>query len=184
MTRSVLNIVIPFLLVLALCSCKNNDKMKPNQVVKHKVAHSNINEPLEEANRKFLIQEAERINDYIENHELNVIQTGTGLRYQIHNQGDGELIKEGDIVMLEYELRLLNEDLIYSSENDGDKKFLVGRGGVESGLEEAILKLKKNSVATLILPAHLAHGLTGDGNRIPSRATLVYRLKVIDKIEK
>ena len=76
---------------------------------------------------------------------------------------------------------MLNGDLIYSSKKDGNKTFLVGRGGVESGLEEAILKLCKNSVATLILPAHLAHGLIGDGNKVPPRATLVYRLKVIDK---
>lgn len=184
MIRCILNIVILFLLVFVLYSCKNNDKIKPDQVVRHKVAQKNINEPLEEANRNLLIQEAGRINDYIENHQLNVVQTGTGLRYQIHNQGEGELVKEGDVVTLEYEVRLLDGNLIYSSEKDGDKTFLVGRGGVESGLEEAILKLRKNSVATLILPAHLAHGLTGDGNRIPSRATLVYEIKVVDKIEK
>ena len=65
-------------------------------------------------------------------------------------------------------------------ENDGDKVFLVSRGGVESGLEEAVLKLKKNSEAILILPSHLAHGLTGDGNRIQAKAILVYRIKVID----
>lgn len=184
MIRSILNIVILYLLIFVLYSCKNNDKIKPDQVVRHKVVQKNINEPLEEANRNLLIQEAGKIDDYIENNELDVVKTGTGLRYHIHNQGDGKFIKEGDIVTLEYEVRLLNGNLIYSSEKDGNKTFLVGRGGVESGLEEAILKLRKNSVATLILPAHLAHGLTGDGNRIPSRATLVYRLKVVDKIEK
>ena len=72
---------------------------------------------------------------------MNVVQTGTGLRYQIHEDGDGVLIKEGDIVTLEYEIGLLNGDMIYSSENDGVKTFMVGRGGVESGLEEAILKM-------------------------------------------
>jgi FKBP-type peptidyl-prolyl cis-trans isomerase len=165
-------------------SCVNNDKPKYDQVVRHRVAQDDINESLEEANRNFLIQEAGLINDYIEYHKLNVIQTGTGLRYQIHDQGDDDLIEEGDIITLEYEVRLLNGNLIYSSENDGNKTFLVGRGGVESGLEEAVLKLSKNSVATLILPAHLAYGLTGDGNKVPHRATLVYKIKVVDKIDK
>ena len=59
----------------------------------------------------------------------------------------------------------------------------MGIGGVESGLEEAILKLRKNSVAVLILPSHLAHGLLGDSNRIPPKAALVYKIKVIDKID-
>ena len=139
---------------------------------------------MEKANRYLLVQEAEQIDDYIERHDMNVIQTGTGLRYQIISQGDGDLIESGDVVSLEYEIRLLNGKMIYSSKNDGIKTFLVGRGGVESGLEEAILKLRKNSVAILILPAHLAHGLLGDGNKVPARAALVYKLKVVDKIDK
>ncbi len=177
-----LNIIILLFLIFVSLSCE--DKIKPDQVVRQVVKQDNIDEALESVNRYMLIQEAELIEDYIERHDLNVIQTGTGLRYQIHDCGDGILINEGDIVTLEYEVRLLNGDLLYSSKNDGNKTFLVGRGGVESGLEEAILKLCKNSVATLILPAHLAHGLVGDGNKVPPRAVLVYRLKVVDKIEK
>ncbi len=184
MIKNILNILTSFFFIFVMFSCVNNDKPKYDQVVRHRVAQDDINESLEEANRNFLIQEAGLINDYIEYHKLNVIQTGTGLRYQIHDQGDDDLIEEGDIITLEYEVRLLNGNLIYSSENDGNKTFLVGRGGVESGLEEAVLKLSKNSVATLILPAHLAYGLTGDGNKVPHRATLVYKIKVVDKIDK
>lgn len=184
MIKNILNILTSFFFIFVMFSCVNNDKPKYDQVVRHRVAQDDINESLEEANRNFLIQEAGLINDYIEYHKLNVIQTGTGLRYQIHDQGDDDLIEEGDIITLEYEVRLLNGNLIYSSEIDGNKTFLVGRGGVESGLEEAVLKLSKNSVATLILPAHLAYGLTGDGNKVPHRATLVYKIKVVDKIDK
>ena len=157
------------------------DDKKQNKQVAHAITQKQVEDYLEQNNRDFLNYEANKINEYVESHDLNVIQTGTGLRYQIHDKGDGVLIKEGDIVTLEYEISLLNGDLIYSSENDGVKTFIVGRGGVESGLEEAILKLSKNSVATLIIPVHLAHGLIGDGNKIPTRATLVYSLKVIDK---
>lgn len=157
------------------------DDKKQNKQVANAIIQKQVEDYLEQNNRDFLNYEANKINEYVESHDLNVIQTGTGLRYQIHDKGDGVLIKEGDIVTLEYEISLLNGDLIYSSENDGVKTFIVGRGGVESGLEEAILKLSKNSVATLIIPVHLAHGLIGDGNKIPTRATLVYSLKVIDK---
>lgn len=157
------------------------DDKKQNKQVANAITQKQVEDYLEQNNRDFLNYEANKINEYVESHDLNVIQTGTGLRYQIHDKGDGVLIKEGDIVTLEYEISLLNGDLIYSSENDGVKTFIVGRGGVESGLEEAILKLSKNSVATLIIPVHLAHGLIGDGNKIPTRATLVYSLKVIDK---
>ena len=95
-------------------------------------------------------------------------------------EGDGDLIERGDIVTLEYEVDLITGDRVYSSKEDGNKTFVVGRGGVESGLEEAILKLRNNSVAVLILPSHLAHGLLGDGERIPPKSPIVYYVKVID----
>lgn len=44
----------------------------------------------------------------------------------------------------------------------GAKRFLIGQGGVEIGLEEAVLHLRKGDRATLILPSHLAHGLRDD----------------------
>lgn len=172
------NNILLFLLFLVLVSCSDN---KNKQVVTEKNDKQELDRSLEKANRYMLLQESELINDYIQRHKLNVVQTGTGLRYQIIKEGDGEYIKKGDKVTLAYELRLLNGDLLYSSENDGYKTFLVGKGGVESGLEEAILKLKKNSVAVLILPSHLAHGLLGDSNKIPPKAALVYKIKVIDK---
>lgn len=157
-------------------SCDNVKNKKENQHIDDK----QLELSLEEMNRKMLQYESELIDNYIEKNNLKVIKTGTGLRYQIFNEGDGDLIKKGDVVTLEYELSLLSGELLYSSENDGNKVFLVSRGGVETGLEEAVLKLKNNSEAILILPSHLAHGLLGDGNKIPPKAILVYKIKVID----
>jgi len=137
-------------------------------------------EKLEEANRHLLKQEKEVIDEYIKSHNLDFVETGTGLRYRIISRGDGKMIKTGDIVTLDYEMSLLNGEIIYSSDNDGLKVFKVGRGGVESGLEEAILNLRVGDEAEIIIPAHLAHGLIGDGNKIPPRSVLVYYLKIID----
>lgn len=164
------------IIALLFFSCDNVKNKKESQHIDDK----QLELSLEEMNRKMLQYESELIDNYIEKNNLKVIKTGTGLRYQIFNEGDGNLIKKGDVVTLEYELSLLSGELLYSSENDGNKVFLVSRGGVETGLEEAVLKLKNNSEAILILPSHLAHGLLGDGNKIPPKAILVYKIKVID----
>ena len=172
-----INISVFIIIIFFFSSCNSGkNKKEVNQVVDEK----ELSLSLEELNRRMIQYESDLINEYVEKNSLNVIKTGTGLRYQILNEGEGELIKKGDIVSLEYELSLLSGELLYSSDNDGNKVFLVSRGGVESGLEEAILKLRKNSEAILILPSHLAHGLIGDGNRIPPKAILVYSIKVID----
>jgi FKBP-type peptidyl-prolyl cis-trans isomerase len=169
-------IAIYMIIALLFFSCDNVKNKKENQHIDDK----QLELSLEEMNRKMLQYESELIDNYIEKNNLKVIKTGTGLRYQIFNEGDGDLIKKGDVVTLEYELSLLSGELLYSSENDGNKVFLVSRGGVETGLEEAVLKLKKNSESILILPSHLAHGLLGDGNKIPPKAIIVYKIKVID----
>ena len=63
------------------------------------------------------------------------------------------------------------------------KQFRIGQGGVESGLEEGVLLLlHEGDKATFIMPPHLAHGLPGDGNRIPARSIIVYEVELV-KVE-
>jgi hypothetical protein len=54
--------------------------------------------------------------------------------YTISDAGNGELIRKGDVVRLAYTLTLLDGTPCYSSKEDGPKEFLVGQGGVESGI--------------------------------------------------
>ena len=137
-------------------------------------------EKLEEANRYLVKQEKEIINEYINNSGNEFVETGTGLRYRIVNQGIGSIIKTADIVTIEYEEGLINGDIVYSSDNEGLKTFVVGRGGVERGLEEAVLHLHRGDEAEIIMPSYLAYGLTGDGNRIPPKSIIIYKLKIIN----
>ena len=135
---------------------------------------------MEKANRYLLNEEEEDIENYVKRHDLTMTSTGTGLRYQILKQGSEKKIEKGEQVTLEYELHSIAGDLIYSSENDGVKSFVVGEGTVESGLDEAMTYLHRGDVAKLIIPFHLGYGLHGDDNRILEYATLVYTIKILD----
>jgi FKBP-type peptidyl-prolyl cis-trans isomerase len=106
-------------------------------------------------------------------------ETGSGLWVGIYQKGSGPRVEFGKLVTIEYSIMLLNGELIYSSATEGKKVFVVGRGGVEAGLEEGILLLREGDKARLIMPPHLAHGFHGDGERIPRRATIVYELELI-----
>lgn len=166
--------LIPLLLI-AFLACGEKTPKQQNPVSKSEMKNS-----METANRYLLNEEEEDIANYIKRHGLEMTSTGTGLRYQIMKQGSNKRIEKGERVTLEYELHSIAGDLIYSSDNDGVKSFVVGEGGVESGLEEAMNYLHRGDVAKLILPYHLAYGLHGDDNRIPEYATLVYTIKIID----
>lgn len=173
--NKVLSVIITTCLMVLLASCaENTDNQSDNR------ANGQDRERLEEANRYLVKQEKEIINEYINNCGNEFVETGTGLRYRIVNQGDSVLIKTGHIVVMEYQTSLINNEIVYSSDNDGIKSFVVGRGGVERGLEEAMLHLHIGDEAEVIMPSYLAYGLTGDGNKIPPRSILVYKLKIID----
>ena len=163
------------MLLLVSFSCDEKNP-KPSQPV----TKGEMKSSMEKANRYLLNEEAEDIENYVKRHGLNMTTTGTGLRYQILKQGSEQKIEKGEVVTLEYELHSIAGDLIYSSENDGVKSFIVGEGRVESGLDEAMTYLHRGDVAKLIIPFHLGYGLHCDDNRIPEYATLVYTIKILD----
>ena len=173
----ILSVLAVFCTIIAFVACKDAADSSQKAVV---VTKKQKQLDLDSINKALISKENNAINDYIKTNGNEFIKTGTGLRYYIENQGDSILIKTGEIIVLDYESRLLNGDLLYSSKENGRKVFEVGHGGVESGLEEAILHLHRGDEAEIIIPARLAHGLTGDGGRIPPNATIVYKVKIIE----
>lgn len=139
-------------------------------------------EALVGANRILVKKDDEKIKAYIRRHNWKMQQTASGLWFMILESGHGENAGTGKIITLDYNLDLLDGSHCYSSDSLGAKQFMIGQGGVESGLEEGVLLLREGSSARLIIPPHLAHGLTGDGSRIPARAIIVYEITV-KKIE-
>ena len=161
--------------LLALVSCGEESKQPQMPITKDEMKSS-----MEKANRYLVNEEEEDIANYIKRHGLEMTKTGTGLRYQVLESGSGPLLEKGQQVSLEYELHSIAGDLLYSSDKDGIKSFVIGEGTVESGLEEAMTYLHRGDVAKIIMPYHLAYGLHGDDDRIPEYATLVYTIKIIE----
>lgn len=168
-----------FLLLAAVFSACDRKEVKTT-VTDTRSDEVQLKESLEKANRYLVRDENEDIDNYIRRHSLEMTTTGTGLRYQIVQKGAGKKVSKGYAVTLEYKLTSIAGEPIYSSDEDGLKKFVVGNGSVESGLDEAVQYMHQGDVATIILPSHLAYGLVGDQNKIPERATLVYSIKILE----
>jgi FKBP-type peptidyl-prolyl cis-trans isomerase len=170
-------LIMRFFLLISLIfffSCNRQKQEGKKTVVKQS------KESLEEINRLLVNKDAELIESYVKRHNWNMNTTETGLWYMIYENSEGVKIKEGDFVTYNYETRLLDGTLCYSSESLGAKSIIAGQGGIESGLEEGLLLLNKGSKARFVLPPHLAHGLIGDENRIPARAILIYDIEILE----
>lgn len=167
--------VVLLILLLSILSCGNKKVIHEAD----KLTQDEVTEKLVEANRAAIATENDQINKLIDSSGWNVVETGTGLRYEIIEKGNGPKAKVGEIAQIEYEIELITGEVLYSSKQLGPKEFRIGRGGVESGLEEGILLLKAGDKARLIIPSYLAHGLSGDQDKIPPKATLIYTLTLI-----
>ena len=167
-------VIVLCAIMVLLSSCNE----KPQPVAQ--LSDSQLKESLERANRYMANDEEEDIQNYVQRHQWDMVSTGTGMRYQIVKAGTGPTIEPGQLVTMEYVLYDIFGDVVYSSDNEGPMRFVVGQGGVVAGVDEAICHLHQGDVAHVIVPSHLGYGLIGDQKSVPSRATLIYTLKIVE----
>lgn len=131
-------------------------------------------------NKQVVKAENQEIEDFVERYKWKVKKSQTGLRYIIYFLGNGPKVNKGQLVKINYSVRLLTGEEIYNSRRLGPKEFIVGQGKIESGIEEGILMLRAGDKAKFIVPSHLAYGLLGDLDKVPERAALVYEIEVLE----
>jgi FKBP-type peptidyl-prolyl cis-trans isomerase FkpA len=161
-----------FLFLLLFAACGHEEERPP--------VKNYTKEELLQANQSDARREADVIDAYVKQHHWNMERLGTGLRYAFLYQSErGDTVKAGKDVRVDYKVYLLDGTLCYSSSKDGIKTFRVGEDHVESGIHEAVRLMKEGDSLRCILPSNRAHGLLGDGDKIPPRSPVMYELKVL-----
>jgi len=131
-------------------------------------------------NQLLVERDKELIIKYIKDNRIDSIkQNGAGLYYKIWGKEQGRMVKINDIVDFHFKVSLLDGTICYQSKGESTKRFRVGSGGVESGLEQAVMLMCPGQSGKFILPPHLAHGLLGDNNKIPPRSIIVYDIEML-----
>ena len=166
-----ISIIVAGMFLLTACGSNSTEKKDP--------APRERKESLMKVNKNLVKQEDQKIEDFIRRYQWEMEETGTGLRYMIYHEGSGRQAEKGRTAEISFTVSLLNGETCYSSDEEGPKSFIIGKGGIESGLEEGILLLKEGDRAKFIIPSHLAFGLLGDMKKIPAKAVLVYDIELI-----
>ena len=165
-----------FILLLALIASCNNKK---KQDEKPYIDPRQYEENLQEANKLLARSEDDQINDFVMRMGWKMDKTKTGLRYWIYKPGEGKKVHKNAIVRFNFKVELINGFVCYNSDNDGFQEIQLGRSTAPGGLEEGLALLGEGDKAKLILPSHLAYGLLGDQDKIPTRAILIYDIEVL-----
>jgi FKBP-type peptidyl-prolyl cis-trans isomerase len=107
-------------------------------------------------------------------------KTESGLTYIVTKLGNGEQVKAGQTVTVNYTGLLTNGAMFDSSLNRNEPfSFTVGAGMVIKGWDEGLQKLCVGDHATLIIPPSLAYGANGVGGVIPPNSILIFIIEVL-----
>jgi FKBP-type peptidyl-prolyl cis-trans isomerase FkpA len=162
--------------VMLLASC-NSKKQEPQPEIV--INLDDFREPSTEVLKQLSREEAEAIHAYVKRHGWTMLETGTGVQIYIYRKGTAISAVSGDMILLDFEITLLDGTVCYSSKETGAEEFRVDYDEVESGLHEAVKYLHEGDKAIVIIPSHRAFGLIGDLSKIPPLSTVVYDLSIV-----
>jgi FKBP-type peptidyl-prolyl cis-trans isomerase len=112
--------------------------------------------------------------------DQEVVETDSGLKYEILECGDGETAEKGDTVSVHYVGELADGTKFDSSRDRGEPfKFPLGAGQVIQGWDEGVAGMQIGELRKLTIPPELGYGPTGTGP-IPPNATLIFEVELLD----
>lgn len=107
-----------------------------------------------------------------------VVADESGLQYKIIKEGEGENPKVEDWVTVDYEGTLLNGEVFDSSFKRGEPaKFKLNQ--VIKGWQLGLQKMKPGAEYMLYIPADLAYGEIGAGDKIGPNSALIFKVNLI-----
>ena len=177
-----MRLVIVFCLVI-LYSCRNDNLTESIKEDSNEAKWSGQHSV--DFNQEIHTREELDIKIYLEHHkDLTMIQTTSGLRYQIAPNKDerGQKAIEGDLLTVNMKISLIDGRVCFETDSIPEQ-FVLGHSNRETGLQEGLELMRVNDKAKLILPSYLAHGLMGDLESIPAQSILLIDVELLN-IEK
>lgn len=135
-----------------------------------------------------------KIEQYLEQNNIEAQTTDSGLRYVIEQEGSGVQPSPGDSVFVNYSGHVLDgayfdtsiesvarEQGLYNEQREyGPLAFPIGQGIVIPGWDEGISLLNEGGKATLYIPSPLAYGPQARGDVIKENSILVFDVELVD----
>ncbi|MDP3311801.1 gliding motility-associated peptidyl-prolyl isomerase GldI [Lutibacter sp.] len=114
-------------------------------------------------------------------HYLN---SSKGFWYSFNAKSNQNYVpQKGDECIFTYEVLNIENEIIYSRDEIGEKSYFIDQQEIKDGLRNALKIMGEGDMATFLFPSHLMYGYTGDTNKIGINQPLIYKVQLI-KINK
>ena len=165
-------------LILCCTACVNSVARRPISQKTATVLSHTI-----EQKKELIATENAFIESFMARDTSAVYQTspfGFWYSYNKRIRAAGRVPVEGDLVAFEYAIYDLYNNIIYSKEELGIKKYTIDREDFIPGLQEGLKLMKVGETVTFIIPSHRAFGVVGDGHKIAMNTTLKSKVTLLN----
>ncbi len=110
-----------------------------------------------------------------------MVETDSGLKYEILQEGEGTEATSGKSVAVHY-TGWLEDGTKFDSSVDRNSpfSFSLGAGMVIQGWDEGVNGMKIGEKRKLTIPSDLGYGASGAGGVIPPNATLIFDVELLE----
>ncbi|MBN2778904.1 MAG: FKBP-type peptidyl-prolyl cis-trans isomerase [Bacteroidales bacterium] len=123
--------------------------------------------------------EMELLSKYLKNANITVEPCESGMYYVEQYKGTGKNIKPGDVVSVNYTVKLVDGQVLETTYNRAPMSFKYGEDQMIDAWNEGISKMNEGGRAMFICPSKIAYGAEGTSD-IPPYSTLIFEVEVIN----
>lgn len=170
-----------FIITLLLFSC---NEVTPRKPIVRKTA-TFMKESVS-YNKSLVLEEENAFKEIIKLDSLNTyIASTNGFWYTINEKGSNtiDVPKFGDELTYTYEVYDINNTIIYSFQEIGEKLYVVDQQEIIEGLRNGLKLMTEGDKFTFLFPSHKVFGYLGDQKRIAVNQPLIYKVQ-LNKIKK
>lgn len=160
------------IIILFFASCKEPQARKPVTVKSGSYMQSSI-----DRTKKIMQLENNAIAVYIKNDSVNTyLNSKKGFKYTYITKDTVNTYTPhfGDQILYTYSVSDLNNNLIYSTDEIGDKSYFIDqKAEIIEGFRQGLKLIKAGEEIKFIFPSQLAYGYSGDRRKIDINTPII-----------
>ncbi len=155
------------------------------KVVQYPIAYNNDDFLIrsQQRGKMLLKEETDWFMSYMNDSDLHFQKSSAGFWISNEAKIEPTNARTGDYIEFNYQVTDLDNMVIYSYKENGDKKVILGKADLARGLHAALQLIDEGETAKILLPSFLAYGGYGDEGKIGPDQPIIMDIKV-NKIQK
>lgn len=157
--------LIPIIALFFIVSCRNEGVKKQEQPI---------------------VEKQTKVDTLDMKHEIDEVKTlDNGIEISWVEKGKGELLKDGDVVQIDFKVRLVDSTIIDGNHllNKESLPYIIGFDMQPAGWDLSLKEMRVGDFAYVKIPSKLVRGKKGINGLVPNDADNYLAIRVLSKVK-